>query len=137
MIKTLSGFKKFILRGNAVDLAVGIMFGAALGAVMNSLVKDVLTPLISSIFKIPDFSDLVFTIGGSRISYGEFLNSLISFFVIAFSVYFFVVIPLNKFLDKVKKGEAPQDPTTKKCSECLSNIPLEAKRCSYCTQIVK
>ncbi len=130
------GFRKFILRGNAVDLAVGVMIGAALGAVVNSLVKDVFTPFISALAKLPDFSDWTFEINGSLISFGNFLNNLISFFVTAFAIYFFVVVPINKLLDKVKSGEAPKDPTTKKCSECLSEIPIGAKRCSFCTQSV-
>lgn len=134
MQKTILGFRKFILRGNAVDLAVGIMFGAALGAVINSLVKDVFTPLISAFFRVPDFSGLAFVVREVSINYGNFLNNLVSFVVIAFSVYFFVVVPVNKFLDKVKKGETPPDPTTKKCQECMSDIPISAKRCSFCTQ---
>jgi len=136
MKNILEGFKKFIIRGNAVDLAVGVMIGAALGSVVNSLVKDVFTPFVSALAKIPDFSNYSFELGDSVINFGIFLNNLISFFVTAFAIYFFVVVPMNKFLDKVKRGETPKDPTTKKCSECLSEIPIGAKRCSFCTQIV-
>lgn len=136
MKNILEGFKKFIVRGNAVDLAVGVMIGAALGSVVNSLVKDVFTPFISALAKVPDFSNLSFKIGESVINFGIFLNNLISFFVTALAIYLFVVIPMNKFLDKVKRGEAPKDPTTKKCGECLSEIPIGAKRCSFCAQPV-
>jgi large conductance mechanosensitive channel len=128
----LKGFKKFVLRGNVVDLAVGVVFGASFGAMINALVKDLLTPLIAAIVKEPDFSGLFFTVNGSRFMYGEFLNAVIAFFLMAVSVYFFVVTPLNALLARTKKEEIIA-PTTKKCPECLSDIPLEATRCAYCT----
>ncbi len=128
----MKGFKQFILRGNVVDLAVGVVIGASFGTVVSSLVKDVLTPLISAIFKAPDFSGLIFTINGSDFMYGNFLNSLIAFVIVAVAIYFFVVTPINTLISKTRK-EKPLDPTTKKCTECLSEIPLEAKRCAYCT----
>ncbi len=128
----LKGFKQFILRGNVVDLAVGVVIGASFGTVVNSLVKDILTPLISAIFKAPDFSGLSFTINGSSFMYGNFINALIAFVIVAAAVYFFVVTPINTLISKTRK-EKPLDPTTKKCSECLSEIPLEAKKCAYCT----
>lgn len=130
----LKGFKQFILRGNVVDLAVGVVIGASFGTVVNSLVKDILTPFISAIFRAPDFSGLMFTINGSNFMYGNFINSLIAFIIVAGAVYFFVVTPINTLISKTRK-EKPLDPTTKKCEECLSEIPLEAKRCSYCTSI--
>lgn len=128
----LKGFKQFILRGNVVDLSVGVVIGSAFGAVVSSMVKDLLTPLISAIAKSPDFSNLSFSINDSKFMYGEFLNSLISFIIIAAAVYFFVVVPVNILIAKNKK-EAPADPTSKKCRECLSEIPIEATRCAHCT----
>jgi large conductance mechanosensitive channel len=132
MNKLIDGFKNFILRGNAVDLAVGVVIGAAFGTVVNALVKDLLTPLIGAIAKVPDFSGLIFTINGSKFMYGDLINALISFFLVACSIYFFVVLPMNTLNSKIHKG--PQTPTTKKCQECQSDIPLSAKRCAFCTQ---
>ena len=138
MVYTLNmfkGFKQFILRGNAVDLAVGVVIGAAFGSVVNGLVKDVLTPLIAAVAHTPDFSGLSFAINGTKILYGEFLNVLISFVITASAVYFFVVTPMNTFIARTRK-EPHSDPTTKKCPECLSEIPIEAKRCAHCTQML-
>lgn len=130
-------FKQFLLRGNVVDLAVGVVIGAAFGTIVTALVSDILTPIVSAIAKIPDFNGLVFTINGSIFRYGHFINSLISFLLISFSVFFFVVKPMNLLIARSRsKKELPADPTTKKCTECLSEIPTEAKRCSHCTQIV-
>ncbi|MDO8483047.1 MAG: large conductance mechanosensitive channel protein MscL [bacterium] len=131
MIKAFQGFKSFILRGNAVDLAVGVVIGAAFGSVVNALVKDLITPLIGAIAKTPDFSNLSFVVNGSRFMYGDFLNVIISFFLIAFTIYFFVILPMNSLLHK---KEVP--PTKKTCPECLSEIPIAAKRCSHCTQTI-
>ena len=128
----LKGFKEFILRGNAVDLAVGVVVGAAFGSIVTALVKDLMTPLIAAIIKAPDFSGISFTLNGSKFLIGDFLNALISFLIIAITVYFFVVLPLNKFLSRVN----PKSPTTKKCPECLSEIPIGAKRCSHCTSVL-
>lgn len=128
----LKGFKQFILRGNVVDLAVGVVIGASFGTVVNSLVKDILTPFISAIFKAPDFSGLSFTINGSSFMYGNFINALIAFIIVAAAVYFFVVTPINTLVSRTRK-EKPLDPTTKKCSECLSEIPIDAKKCAFCT----
>jgi large conductance mechanosensitive channel len=128
----LKGFKQFILRGNVVDLAVGVVIGASFGTVVNSLVKDILTPFISAIFKAPDFSGLLFTINGVSFMYGNFINALIAFIVVAAAVYFFVVTPINTLVSRTRK-EKPLDPTTKKCSECLSEIPIDAKKCAFCT----
>lgn len=128
-------FKQFLLRGNVVDLAVGVVIGAAFGTVVNALVSDLLTPFISAIAKVPDFGGMFFTINGSKFMYGHFLNTLISFLLVATAVFFFVVKPMNVLIKKSRK-EAPADPTTKKCKECLSEIPLDAKRCSHCAQVV-
>ena len=131
----MKGFKQFILRGNVVDLAVGVVIGASFGAVVTALVTNVITPLIGAIVKAPDFSNLMFTINGSKFMYGDFLNALISFVLVAAAVYFFVVIPINTLIAHTKK-DAPLDPTTKKCGECISEIPIEAKRCAFCTAVL-
>jgi large conductance mechanosensitive channel len=129
----LQGFKKFLLRGNVVDLAVAVVIGAAFGAVITSLVTNVLTPLIAAIAGKPDFSELSVTINNSKITYGLFLNALISFLLVAAAVYFFLVAPMNAYTERKNRGIAPPDPTTKKCPECLSEIPIAAKRCAFCT----
>lgn len=136
MPKFFEGFKNFILRGNAVDLAVGVVIGASFGTVVNSLVKGLLTPLIGAIAKVPDFAGLSFTLNGSKFLPGEFINALISFVLVAFAIYFFVIIPMNALLSKVKKPGQQPTPTTKNCPQCLSEIPINAKRCSHCTQPV-
>jgi large conductance mechanosensitive channel len=129
----LTEFKQFLLRGNVVDLAVGVVVGAAFGTVVTALVADLLTPFISAVAKVPDFSGLSFTINGSNFMYGHFINALISFVLIAAAVFFCVVKPMNMLVARSRK-QPPADPTTKKCSECLSEIPLEARRCAHCTQ---
>jgi large conductance mechanosensitive channel len=135
MPKILEGFKNFILRGNAVELAVGVVIGAAFNTMIQAIVKDLLTPLIGAVAKTPNFSNLFFTLNGSRFMYGEFINALISFLLVAIAIYFFVILPMNAIMSKTaKKG---QKPDFKKCSECLSDIPFEAKRCSHCGQVVK
>jgi large conductance mechanosensitive channel len=132
----LSGFKKFILRGNVVDMAVGVVIGAAFAGVVGSLTKDLLTPLIAAIVKAPDFSKLKFTLNNSDFLYGEFVNAVISFVLVAAAVYFFVVTPINALVARMRKDPALADPTTKKCPECLSEIPLDARRCAFCSQPV-
>ena len=132
----LQGFKKFLFRGNVVDLAVAVVIGAAFGAVIASLVTNIFTPLIAAIAGKPDFSNLSVTINNSKIMYGSFLNALISFVLIAAAVYFFVVAPVNAYTERRRRGEAPADPTTKKCPECVSEIPIAAKRCAFCTSPV-
>lgn len=129
-------FKQFLLRGNVVDLAVGVVVGAAFGAVVSALVSDLLTPLIAAIAKVPDFSGLSFTINDSKFMIGHFINILISFILVAAAIFFFIIKPMNMLVARSRK-EAPADPTTKKCPECLSEIPIEAKRCSHCAQIVE
>ena len=125
-------FKQFLLRGNVVDLAVGVVMGAAFGAIVNSLVGDMITPLIAAVFGNNDFGELYFTINGSRFAYGTFINALISFLTIGTAIFFFVVKPVNALLARSRE-EPPADPTTKKCPECLSEIPLHARRCAHCT----
>ncbi|MBZ5571788.1 MAG: large conductance mechanosensitive channel protein MscL [Acidobacteriia bacterium] len=129
----MKGFKQFLLRGNVVDLAVGVVIGAAFGAVVTALVKDLLTPLIAALVKQPDFSSFSFTLNGSKFLYGEFTNALLSFLIIAAAVYFFVVLPINALIARTRKEPVPADPTTRKCPECLSEIPIDAHRCAFCT----
>lgn len=131
----IKGFKQFILRGNVVDLAVGVVIGASFSAVVASLVTNIVTPFIGLIFKSPDLSGWMFSVNDSTFMYGSFLNALISFVIVAATIYFFVVTPLNALIAKTRK-EKPLDPTTKKCTECLSEIPVEAKRCAYCTSVL-
>lgn len=131
----MQGFKQFILRGNVVDLAVGVVIGASFGTVVTALVSNILTPLIGALVKAPDFSGLFFTLNGSKFMYGNFINALISFVIVAAAVYFFVVLPINTLIAKTKK-EKPVDPTTKKCPECISEIPKEARKCAHCTSSV-
>lgn len=133
----LKGFRDFILRGNVVDLAVAVIIGAAFNAIVNSFVKDILGQFIAAVVGKPDFSGVVFKLNGTPINVGNFLNATISFLIVAFVVYFFVVLPLNTLLARMKKPEAPPPATTKKCPECLSDIPLEAKRCAFCGQPVQ
>lgn len=130
----LKGFKQFLLRGNVVDLAVAVVVGAAFNGVVQSLVKDLITPLIA-IFtgNNSDFSKQSFTVHHSVFMYGDFVNALISFLLIAAVVYFFVVSPINRLIQLVNRGKETPDPSTRKCPECMSEIPLEAKRCKYCT----
>ena len=130
--RMLKDFKQFILRGNMLDLAVAVVVGVAFTAVITALVKDLITPLISAIGGNPDFSSLTFTIHHSTFRYGDFLNYLISFVIVAAAVFFLVVMPVNALVDRAHR-EPPADPTTKRCPECLSEIPLEARRCAYCT----
>ena len=132
----MKGFKQFLLRGNVVDLAVGVVIGAAFGTVVTALVKDLLTPLIAAIAKKPDFSAFTFQVNGSKFLYGDFINALISFLLIAAAVYYFVVLPVNALVARSRRAEKPADPTTKKCPECLSEIPIDARRCAFCTSPV-
>jgi len=131
----MSGFKQFLLRGNVVDMAVGIVIGAAFGTVVSSFVKDLLTPFIAAIVRKPDFSGIFFQINGSKFLIGEFVNAIISFLLIAAAVYYAVVLPVNALVARVNK-QPPAAPTTKKCPECVSEIPIEAKRCAFCTSVL-
>jgi large conductance mechanosensitive channel len=130
----VKGFRDFLLRGNLVDLAVAVVLGAAFGTVVQTLVKDLITPLIAAIGGKPDFSDLSFTINRSHFLYGEFINALVAFVIVAVVVYFFVVTPFAALLERFmpKKEVGP----TRSCPECLSDIPVAAKRCSFCTSEV-
>ena len=131
----MKDFKQFLLRGNVVDLAVGVVMGAAFGTVVTALVKDFITPLIAALFGKPDFSSINFTVNGSIFPVGDFINALISFVLIALAVFFFVVKPIN-FLVSMAHREPPADPTTMKCPQCLSEIPIGAKRCAFCTTTI-
>jgi large conductance mechanosensitive channel len=128
----LRDFREFLLRGNLVDMAVGIVIGLAFTAVVTALVADLITPLIAAIFGTHDFSSLTFTINGSVFRYGDFINVLISFVLIATVVYFLVVRPVNAIMAR-RRTEPPVDSLTRPCPECLSEIPTEARRCAFCT----
>ena len=130
----LKGFKQFVFRGNVLDLAVAVIVGGAFGAVVTALVKDLVTPLIAAIFGKPDFSAIAFTINQSTFLIGEFINAVVAFFLIAASVYFLIVAPVNKITERLSRGQAPPDPTRKSCPECLSEVPIAARRCAFCTQ---
>jgi len=127
-----SGFKQFLLRGNVVDLAVGVVIGAAFGGVVTAFTKDLLTPLIAAVAAKPDFSAIQFTINGSKFPLGDFVNAIVSFLIIAIAVYYMVVLPVNALVSRARK-EPPADPTTRKCPECMSEIPIGARRCAFCT----
>jgi large conductance mechanosensitive channel len=129
----LKGFKQFLMRGNVIDLAVAVVIGGAFGAVVTALVKDLVTPLIAAIVGQPDFSAIKFTINGSQFLIGDFINALVSFLLIAAAIYFFVVVPVNALMARMRRGEATPDPTTKKCPDCLSDVPVAARRCAFCT----
>jgi len=133
----LKGFKLFLLRGNVVDLAVAVVIGAAFGAVVAALVKDLLTPLIAAIVGQPDFSAIVFTVNGSKFLIGDFINAVVSFVLVAAAIYFFVAAPMNMMMERRRRVDAPPDPTTKKCPECLSEVPIAARRCAFCTQEIE
>ena len=130
----LSDFKKFILRGNVIDLAVAVVVGVAFTAMITAFVADIITPLIAAIFGKPDFSSLTFTVNHSKFKYGSFLNTVIAFVIVATVVFFAVVVPLTSLmrrLNLVPKEEA--EPEKRPCPECLSDIPVEARRCAFCT----
>lgn len=132
----LKGFRDFILRGNVVDLAVAFIMGAAFNAIVNSLVKDVMMQFIAAVVGKQDFSALKFDLNGTPIMIGNFLNATVSFLIVAFVVYFFMVLPINSLLARIKGPVPTAAPTTKPCPECLSEIPIAAKRCAHCTQTV-
>jgi len=130
----LSGFKQFILRGNVVDMAVGVVIGAAFASVVSAFTRDLLTPLIAAIVGKPDFSAISFEVNHSIFPLGDFINAAVSFLLVAVAVYFFVVTPVNLLVSRMRKAPTPADPTTKKCAECLSEIPIDARRCAHCGQ---
>lgn len=131
----LKEFRQFLLRGNLVDLAIAVVIGAAFGAVVTALVKDLITPLIAAVGGQPDFGDLDFTINSSRFAYGDFLNAVISFVIIAAVVFFFVVRPINALMERFQTEKAV-DEETRECPACLSQIPYAARRCAFCTEEV-
>ena len=129
------GFKQFILKGNVVELAVGVVMGVSFQAVVNSVVKGIITPMIGLIGGKPDFSSIAFLVLGNKFLVGDFLNALLSFLINAAVIYFFVVIPMNKLMNTAKKK--PADPTEKKCPYCMSTVPVDATRCAFCTSTLK
>jgi large conductance mechanosensitive channel len=129
----MKGFKQFMLRGNVLDLAVAVVMGAAFTAVVTALVKDLLTPLIAAIAGSPDFSAIALTVNGSKLLIGDFLNAVFAFLMVGATVYVFVMVPVNALTARMRRGEAAPDPTTKKCPECLSDVPIGARRCPQCT----
>jgi large conductance mechanosensitive channel len=131
----LREFRAFILRGNVIDLAVGVVIGAAFTAVVNAMVRDLITPIIAAIGGEPDFARLAFTINGSRFAYGDFLNALLTFVLVATVVFFVVVKPVNALMARFRPEPKPDAPT-RECPECLSDIPLAARRCAFCTASV-
>jgi large conductance mechanosensitive channel len=129
----LREFRTFLLRGNVVDLAIGVVIGVAFSGVVQALVKDLITPLIAAIGAKPDFGTLSFTLNRSVFRYGDFFNVLLSFIIIAAVVFFLVVLPMNRLVGLTQRGRQPAAPTTRECPECLSRIPLKARRCAFCT----
>lgn len=129
----LKGFKQFIMRGNVIDLAVAVVIGGAFGTVVSSFVTRILTPLISAVVSKPNFGNFKLNLGESVVAYGDFLDALVSFLMVAAAVYFFMVAPMNAWKARAAANAAPADPTSKKCPECLSEIPVAAKRCAFCT----
>lgn len=136
-VSMLRGFRQFILRGNVLDLAVAVVMGGAFGALVTSLVGDLLTPLIAAVVGAPKFSALTFAVNGSEFLIGDFINAVISFLLIAGAIYFFVVTPVGAITARIRRGEAVPDTTTKTCPECLSTIPVAARRCAFCTQVLR
>ncbi|HKS91504.1 MAG TPA: large conductance mechanosensitive channel protein MscL [Tepidiformaceae bacterium] len=134
-MELLRDFKTFLLRGNVVDLAVAVVIGAAFGAVVTALVADLLTPLIAAIFGKPDFSGLVFHWNSSTFKYGDFINAVITFVLIAAAIFFVVIKPIELLTQRARK-EPPADPTVKKCPECLSEVPIDARRCAFCASVI-
>jgi len=126
----VKGFREFITRGNLLELAVAVVVGTAFTAVVTAIVKDLITPLIAAIWKQPNFSTLTFTVHGSKFLYGDFINALIAFVIIALVVYFLIVLPMAKLIMRLERNK---EATERDCPECLSSIPLAATRCKYCT----
>ncbi len=129
----LKDFKKFILRGNTVDLAVAVVVGAAFSAIVTALVKDLITPLIAAVGGQPDFSRLSFTINNSQFLYGDFINAVVSFVIIAAVIFFLIIQPINKLTSRALRNKTTDEPSTKKCPHCLSVVQKDATRCAFCT----
>jgi large conductance mechanosensitive channel len=128
----LRGFGQFLMRGNVVDLAVAVVIGGAFGAIVTALVKDLITPLIAAVFGKPEFSAIKFQINNSNFPVGDFINAIVTFFLVATAIYFFVVVPMNSIATRF--GPKPAEPPAlKECAECLSEVPAAARRCKYCT----
>lgn len=132
----LKDLRKFILRGNVIDLAVAVIIGAAFSAIVTALVKDMVTPLVAAIFGKPSFEDFAFTWNHSTFQYGDFLNSVVSFLLVATVLFLLVVQPINKITALANRNKKPEDPTQKQCPRCLSNIPIGATRCAFCTSTI-
>jgi large conductance mechanosensitive channel len=132
----MKGFREFLMRGNVVDLAVGVVIGGAFGAVVTALVKSFIEPLIALIAGKPDFNGIGFDVAGTKFPVGQIITALVMFILTAAAIYFFVVLPVNALTARAKRGELPPDPTTKKCPECLSEIPIAARKCSHCTSVI-
>jgi large conductance mechanosensitive channel len=130
------GFREFVLRGNVVDMAVGVVIGGAFGAIVTAFVKDLLTPLIAALVGKPDFSAYVFEVNGSKFLYGDFMNAVIAFLLVAAAVYYFVVLPVNALMARMHKNDVPAAPDKKTCPECQSEIPAAARKCAFCTSAV-
>ncbi len=131
----MKGFAAFLMRGNVVDLAVAVVIGGAFGAVVTALVKDLLTPLIAAIVGKPDFASLAFTINNSRFAYGDFINAVLTFAIVAAAIYYFVVLPIQAVTARLRPP-APEGPAVAVCPQCLSEIPAGARRCRYCTAAI-
>jgi large conductance mechanosensitive channel len=129
----VKGFRQFLLRGNVVDLAVAVVIGAAFNSVIQAFVKDLLTPLIAAVGGQPNFSALAFELNHSKFMIGDFINAIFSFAIISAVIYYLVVLPINALIAMARE-EPPPDPTTKRCLECASEIPIQARRCGFCTQ---
>jgi large conductance mechanosensitive channel len=134
----MQGFRKFILRGNVVDLAVAVVIGAAFGTVVQALVKDLITPLIGAFGGVPDFSALYFTVNNSKFLIGDFINAVVAFVLLALIVYYFVVVPVARLMDRVNPpASAPAPAATRECPFCLSKVPVKARRCAFCTSDIE
>lgn len=130
----MGGFKDFILRGNVVDLAVGVVIGGAFGGVVTAFTKDLITPMIAALVGKPDFSAIVFELNGTKFPVGDFLNAVVAFLLVAAAIYYIIIVPMNAVNTRMTKPELPPaPPATKTCPECISEVPLAAKRCAHCT----
>ena len=132
----MKGFREFLMRGNVVDLAVGVVIGVAFGAVIKGLVDSLINPLIALLFGKPDFSGIKFDVNGTVFPIGNLITAAVMFILTGAAIYFFVILPMNTIMARVKRGEIPPDPTSKKCPECLSEIPIAAHKCAFCTSVV-